>query len=59
MGAAAGIDKDWLKRFAGAYQILSGTSSLSFYWSNFDDPEDQKYIQGGINWYDKYYDKDN
>ena len=45
MGMALGLTEFELKKFAGAYQIYSQTSDLSFWYSNFDDPVDQRYIQ--------------
>lgn len=40
-----------LKSAAGMYQIYSGTSSIEFWDSYFDDPEDMEDIQWGINTY--------
>lgn len=40
-----------LKSAAGMYQIISGTSSLGYWDSFFDDPADQSDIQWGINVY--------
>lgn len=40
-----------LKSAAGMYQIISGTSSVKYYDSFFDDPADQAQIEKGI---DKY-----
>ena len=37
---------------AGMYQIISGTSSLGYYASFFDDPNDQADISWGIQWYE-------
>jgi len=41
---------DLLKTAAGAYQIYSGTSHIGWYNSYFDDPNDQYWIQRGINY---------
>ncbi|HHV74975.1 MAG TPA: hypothetical protein GXX41_10140 [Thermoanaerobacterium sp.] len=41
---------DLLKTAAGAYQIYSGTSYIGWYNSYFDDPNDQYWIQRGINY---------
>lgn len=40
-----------LKSLAGMYQLISGTSSLGYWDSFFDDPTDQYYVQLGINKY--------
>lgn len=40
-----------LKSAAGMYQIISGTSSLGYWSTFFDDPADQYDIQRGINKY--------
>lgn len=42
-----------LKTAAGLVQIISGTSSLSYWNSYFDDPRDTKDIQWGIDIYNK------
>lgn len=41
-----------LKSAAGMYQVISGTSSVKYYASFFDDPRDQAQIQLGISQYD-------
>lgn len=41
---------DLLRSAAGAYQIYSGTSSPGWYNSYFDDPNDQYWINRGINY---------
>ncbi len=55
MWRALGLSAIELKAGAGAYQVKSGTSDLSFYDSWGDDPVDQEYIQEGIDWYDANY----
>lgn len=42
-----------LKSAAGMYQIISGTSSLGYWDSYFDDPSDQSDIDWGIRIYEK------
>ncbi|MDN6294145.1 MAG: polymorphic toxin type 44 domain-containing protein [Alkalibacterium gilvum] len=42
-----------LKSAAGMYQVISGTSSVKYYSSFFDDPRDQAQIQRGIDMYDR------
>ncbi|SFC33925.1 toxin 44 [Alkalibacterium subtropicum] len=42
-----------LKSSAGMYQVISGTSSIKYYSSFFDDPRDQAQIQRGIDMYDR------
>ncbi len=51
MGRAIGFSELELKGGAGVQQFFDGTSDLSFVTSYGDDPEDQKYIQAGIDWY--------
>lgn len=51
MGKGLGYGSTTLKTAAGLYQIVSGTSSWSFYTSYFDDPADTVAINEGINWY--------
>lgn len=41
-----------LKSAAGMYQIISGTSSLKYWDSFFDDPSDQYDIERGISYYE-------
>lgn len=60
MGKAAGIPDIVLLRAAGWAQWRAGNSKKEF--NNFygsapygDDPEDQKQIKNGINYYNKYY----
>lgn len=52
VGRSAGFPKSWLRSAAGAYQIYSGTSYIGWYNSYFDDPNDQKWINDGMNRYD-------
>jgi hypothetical protein len=54
-GRAAGFSELILRINAGIYRIRTGTSSLSFYDSYFDDPKDQKYIKKGIDYYNRKY----
>ncbi len=49
VGRAAGFSENLLKTAAGAYQIYSGTSTVKWYDSYFDDPNDQIWIQYGFN----------
>lgn len=53
VGRGAGFSDTLLKSAAGAYQIYSGTSSIKWYASYFDDPNDQKWIQYGIDMWNK------
>lgn len=48
---SAVFSADILKSAAGFYQLVSGTSDLSYYESYFDDPADQADIQYGIDVY--------
>jgi hypothetical protein len=50
-GAALGFSEDALLLAAGFVQIVSGTASLSYINSNFDDPHDQEMIKHGIDYY--------
>lgn len=43
----------YLKSAAGFYQIISGTSDLSYWSSYFDDPADTEDIQWGIDVYNR------
>jgi hypothetical protein len=52
VGAAAGIRTWLLKYAAGQAQLKSGTSKKEFHCTDFDDPEDQAYIELGIQLYD-------
>jgi hypothetical protein len=56
VGAAIGFSETLLLKGAGAVQIYSKTSDLSYWNSNFDDPEDQFWIWFGIMLYHKYGD---
>jgi Bacterial toxin 44 len=53
MGKAVGYSDTVLKSAAGAYQIKSGTSSVKFWKSYFDDPSDTSAIKDGISLYKK------
>ncbi|MBF0284369.1 MAG: hypothetical protein HQL51_07905 [Magnetococcales bacterium] len=60
LGRSVGIPDQVLLRVAGGYQLWSGTSTRVF--SSFagrppygDDPEDQWWIQQGINFYNRHY----
>lgn len=50
-GKACGFTDFELKAGAGAYQIWSGTGQWEWIKTYFDDPNDQKWIQVGINYY--------
>ena len=50
-----GFSESTLKFFAGLYQLCSGTSSVSYFTTFFDDPIDQYYINKGIEWYGSNY----
>ena len=41
-----------LKSAAGMYQLHSGTSSINYWKTFFDDPADQEDIQWGIDMYE-------
>lgn len=49
VGRYAGFSRTLLSSAAGAYQIYSGTSSPFWYASYFDDPNDQYWINYGMN----------
>lgn len=52
VGRAGGFTRTMLSSIAGAYQIYSGTSSVKWYASYFDDPKDQQWINYGMNMWD-------
>ena len=54
VGSAGGFSSGELLAGAGVAQIAGGTSSLSYWNSNFDDPRDQLAIWIGIMLYKKY-----
>ncbi len=51
VGRGAGFSRNLLSSAAGAYQIYSGTSSIKWYKSYFDDPSDQAAITKGMNYF--------
>ncbi|PFZ09503.1 hypothetical protein COL63_22380 [Bacillus pseudomycoides] len=54
IGRAGGFTRDLLKTAAGLYQIKSGTYKLEWISTYFDDPNDQSWINYGIQlWDDK------
>ncbi|KXH83752.1 polymorphic toxin type 44 domain-containing protein [Sporosarcina sp. HYO08] len=52
VGRGAFFSRTLLSSVAGAYQIYSGTSHAKYYASYFDDPNDQKWINYGMNLWD-------
>lgn len=50
-GKAGGFTDFELKAGAGAYQVWSGTGQWDWIKTYFDDPNDQKWIQTGIDYY--------
>jgi hypothetical protein len=54
VGRASGFASDALRSGAGITQITSRTSSLSFFWTDFDSPYDAAAVQVGIYLYDRY-----
>ncbi|HHB1887415.1 hypothetical protein J0818_28455 [Bacillus cereus] len=52
VGRAGGFTPDLLKTAAGLYQIKSGTYKLEWISSYFDDPNDQAWINYGIQLWD-------
>lgn len=53
VGKVFGYDDEFLCAGAGAYQIKSLTSDLSFASTYFDDPYDNEMIRRGIDYYNK------
>ncbi|WP_405081039.1 polymorphic toxin type 44 domain-containing protein [Paenibacillus chitinolyticus] len=51
VGRAAGFSNTLLSSAAGAYQIYSGTASIGWWNSYFDDPMDQEFINLGVNYW--------
>ncbi|MEC0247017.1 polymorphic toxin type 44 domain-containing protein [Paenibacillus chitinolyticus] len=51
VGRAAGFSNTLLSSAAGAYQIYSGTASLGWWNSYFDDPMDQAFFNLGVNYW--------
>ena len=54
VGRFAGFGRTLLSSAAGVYQICSGTWQTSWYSTYFDDPNDQHWIDYGMNMYDYY-----
>lgn len=52
IGRYAGFGRTLLSSAAGAYQIYSGTWQINWYSTYFDDPNDQHWIDYGMNMFD-------